>query len=174
MVNYRRHRVPGGCYFFTVTLLDRQASFLTDHIDALRAAFSRVKRRHPFEIDAVVVLPDHLHCIWTLPHNDADFSLRWRQIKSEFSRTLPVVEPVNPANLRRKERGIWQRRFWEHLIRDDHDYESHVDYIHYNPVKHGHAPSPQSWPFSSFKRFVERGIYPRNWSKCSQDLRIPD
>lgn len=127
MVNYRRYRVPGGRYFFTVTLLDRRASLLTDNIEKLRSAFFRVKRRHPFEIDAVVILPDHLHCIWTLPDNDADFSLRWREIKSRFSRTLPVVQPANSSHLLRKERGVWQRRFWEHLIRDDEDYKNHVD-----------------------------------------------
>ena len=173
MVAYRRHYVEGGCYFFTVTLLDRRASLLTDYIDPLRSAFRKVKQRHPFEINAIVILPDHLHCIWTLPDGDADFSLRWREIKSAFSRQLPSLEYQNNSRLQRNERGIWQRRFWEHQIRDEVDYQRHVDYIHYNPVKHSYVNNVSAWSHSSFHRFVDRGIYPQDWGS-SVDLPVPE
>jgi len=139
MVAYRRNYIKGGRYFFTVTLLNRQSTLLTDHIDNLRTSFRNVKLRYPFCIDAIVILPDHLHCIWTLPENDDAFSLRWREIKSAFSRNLAPIEYQNKSRKMRKERGIWQRRFWEHTLRDESDYQKHVDYIHYNPVKHGYV-----------------------------------
>ena len=174
MVSYRRARFPGASYFFTVTLLDRRASLLTDHIDDLRMAFSTVKQSHPFRIDAAVILPDHIHCIWTLPTDDADFSMRWREIKSGFSRRIRNREKITCSREQRKERGIWQRRFWEHLIRDDKDYQHHMDYIHYNPVKHSYVNHPAQWHHSSFHRLGERGVYPLDWSCVKTDRNIPE
>ena len=136
MTDYRRHRVPGGCYFFTVNLLERRGNtLLTDRIDLLRKAVRRVRRSRPFSIDAWVVLPDHLHTLLTLPPGDDDFSIRWRLIKSFFVRELPKTERLSRVRRDDGERGIWQRRFWEHAIGDDVDYGTHMDYVHFNPVK---------------------------------------
>ena len=168
MTNYRRHRITGGCYFFTVAIHDRRLRLLTDHIEQLRVAFRTVKQHHPFGIDAIVVLPDHLHCIWTLPESDDDFSLRWRQIKTAFSRQIPFGERRSASRSEKGERGIWQRRYWEHAIRDDDDYQRHVDYIHFNPVKHGYVVQPAEWPYSSFRRFVRLGIYPHDWAESGE------
>lgn len=162
-MQYRRAFVAGGRYFFTVNLLERDKSLLTDHIDLLKTAFRRVKLTHPFDIDAIVVLPDHLHTIWTLPANDTDFSTRWRLIKSHFSRGLPSTERINNSRKQQSERGIWQRRYWEHLIREDLDYQRHVDYLHYNPVKHGYVDKAIDLPYSSIHRFVEKGIISSDW-----------
>jgi putative transposase len=137
MPNYRRAFVPGGCWFFTVNLLDRRRRLLTDHIDALREATRLTQTRHPFSIDAMVVLPDHIHAVWTLPPSDADFSLRWRLIKIGLAKAVPKTELRSAVRVGRGERAIWQRRFWEHLIRDDEDYRRHVEYCYINPVKHG-------------------------------------
>ncbi len=164
MTNYRRNFLGGGTFFFTVNLADRRSCLLTAHIDLLRRAFRDVRRRHRFEIEAIVVLPDHLHAIWTLPEDDADFALRWRQIKAGFSRTLPGGESVSASRAGKGERGVWQRRYWEHTIRDDADFARHVDYIHFNPVKHGHATRVRDWPHSSFHRMVKLGIYPLDWA----------
>jgi len=161
--NYLRYRVPGGCYFFTVNLLERKKHLLTEHIDLLRHAFRTVKQQRPFHIDAIVILPEHLHCILTLPENDIDFSGRWREIKKIFSKQLPTTEYRSEIRLNRHERGIWQRRFWEHAIRDETDYIKHIDYIHYNPVKHGWVTQVIAWPYSSFHRFVKQGIYSPTW-----------
>ena len=163
MPDYRRNRVPGGTYFFTVNLLERKLSLLTDHIDALRAAVRRVRARHPFHIGAWVVLPDHLHCMWTLPPDDTDYSTRWKAIKIAFAKSLPATENLSQVRRAKGERGIWQRRFWEHTIRDDRDYSAHMDYVHYNPVKHGLVARVSAWPYSSFHRCVEAGIYPADW-----------
>ena len=163
MTNYRRFRLKGGCYFFTVTLAKRRSCLLTENIQALRTAFSEVKDAHPFSLEAVVILPDHLHCIWQLPFDDDDFSNRWRQIKTAFSRKLPKIEHRSKSRVHKGERGIWQRRFWEHAIRDDLDYQRHVDYIHYNPVKHEFVKRVAEWPFSSFHRFVRLGKYSNDW-----------
>ena len=146
MTNYRRLRQPGGTYFFTVNLADRRQRLLTDHIDALRGAFREVRQAHPFIIHAVVILPEHLHCLWELPAGDSDYSTRWRQIKAAFSRALPKEEAVAASRARKAERRIWQRRFWEHAIRDDADYAARFDYIHYNPLKHGCAKRARDWP----------------------------
>ncbi len=151
---YRRNFVPGGTYFFTVNLDDRNLRLLTENIELLRGAFRYTYARHPFTINAIVVLPDHLHAIWTLPNGDADFSMRWMLIKSYFSRGLKIAETTSPSRQRRRERGIWQRRFWERTIRDEADFAGHVDYIHYNPVKHGHAPDQTAWPYSSYRRWA--------------------
>jgi putative transposase len=149
MTSYRRNFIVGGSFFFTVNLADRRLCLLTDHIGELRAAFRETRLRHPFTTDAMVVLPDHLHAIWTLPEGDADFADRWRLIKSTFSRNLPLGEAVSQSRLRKGERGIWQRRFWEHTLRDESDFSSHVDYIHINPVKHGLVTRVRDWPYSS-------------------------
>jgi len=159
MPNYRRYRIPGGCYFFTVNLLERNKTLLVDHIDLFRESVRITKQRYPFHIDAWVILPDHLHSIWTLPPGDHDFSGRWREIKKAFSKALPRTERRSEARVRRKERGIWQRRFWEHAIRDDEDYAVHMDYVHYNPVKHGWVEHVADWPYSTFHRLVEKGPY---------------
>jgi putative transposase len=164
MPDYRRNRVPGGCYFFTVNLLDRTSDLLVANIGALRDATRVVRARRPFHIDAWVVLPDHLHAIWTLPPGDDDFSARWRALKIWFVKTIPPTEIRSATRARRGERAIWQRRFWEHTIRDDRDYATHLDYVHFNPVKHGLVDHPADWPFSSFHRCVARGIYPVTWS----------
>ncbi|ULL00016.1 transposase [Bradyrhizobium sp. I71] len=164
MTSYRRNFVPGGSYFFTVNLADRSLSLLTAHVDLLRAAFRQTRRRHPFTIDAIVVLPEHLHTVWTMPNGDADFAMRWRQIKSAFSRNLDNVEPVSPSRAAKGERGIWQRRYWEHTIRDEDDYARHIDYVYINPVKHGLVNRVCDWVPSSFHRHVALGIYPPDWA----------
>jgi putative transposase len=145
MPDYRRNRVPGGTYFFTVNLLDRRSELLVAHIDALRAAVRHARNRARFHIDAWVVLPEHMHCLWTLPDGDTNFPGRWRTIKTVFSKSLPATEPRSPTRLRRGARGIWQHRYWEHTIRDERDYAAHMDYIHFNPVKHGLASHPADW-----------------------------
>jgi len=132
MSNYRRLRIPGGCYFFTVNLAERRTDLLVRHIDTLREALREVRRGRPFRIDAFVVLPDHLHGIWTLPEGDDDFATRWMLIKAGFSRHLPAGERRSASRRRRDERGIWQRRYWEHAIRDDRDFAAHIDYVHFN------------------------------------------
>jgi putative transposase len=151
MTNYRRSNIAGACYFFTVNLADRQQSLLTEHIASLRSAFEYARARHPFIIDAIVILPDHLHAMWSLPEGDSDFAMRWRLIKTEFSRGLPQGERRSDSRLNKGERGIWQRRYWEHLIRDEADYARHVDYIHINPVKHGHV---LSWRIGRIRHFI--------------------
>jgi putative transposase len=168
MADYRRNFIPGGRFFFTVNLADRRSHLLTDQIDQLRNAFRYVRVRHAFTIDAIVVLPDHLHAIWTLPQSDADFATRWRLIKTMFSRSLDFGEHRSASRRAKGERGIWQRRFWEHTIRDENDFERHCHYIHYNPVKHGHVVAARQWPYSSFQRFVKLGVYPLDWAERQQ------
>jgi putative transposase len=163
MVRYRRNFIHGGTFFFTVTLADRRASTLVDHILSLRAAFRQTRREKPFDIDAIVVLPDHLHTIMTMPPDDADFSGRWRRIKGLFTRDV-VRCGLSLASNRRGEFDLWQRRFWEHTVRDDGDFARHVDYIHYNPVKHGLVTRVNDWPYSSFHRYVRQGILPDDWA----------
>lgn len=164
MPNYRRAFVPGGTWFFTVNLLERKNNdLLIREVDLLRETVRAVRQRHPFQIDAWVVLPEHMYAVWTLPPGDADFSKRWRLIKSGFSRALPKTEYRSNVRKASGERGIWQRHFWEHLIRDEKDFERHVDYVHVNPVKHRLVTQVSQWPYSSFHRYVERGVYPENW-----------
>nr|WP_298132341.1 transposase [uncultured Pseudoxanthomonas sp.] len=163
MTSYRRAFIPGATYFFTANLADRRTTLLVDHIDLLRDAIRYTRHRHPFDIDALVVLPDHLHALWTLPAGDADFPLRCRLIKTWFSRQLPRVEHRRMSRVDKGERGIWQRRYWEHLIRDEVDFARHVDYIHWNPVKHGHTPRVVDWPYSTFHRFVRDGVLAEDW-----------
>ena len=164
MTNYRRNFIPGGSFFFTVNLADRRQRLLTAHVDALREAFRYASSRHAFTIDAVVILPDHLHAIWRLPEGDIDYSLRWRHVKSAFSRALPPVEAISSSRRAKGERGIWQRRYWEHTLRDENDFARHVDYIHFNPVKHCHIGRVRDWPHSSFHRMVREGILPEDWA----------
>jgi putative transposase len=164
MPNYRRAFVPGGCWFFTVNLLERQRTLLVDHIADLRHAVAATRQGFPFAIDAFVVLPDHLHAILTLPPGDSDFSTRWRLIKSRFVRALPQCEQLSSVRAVRGERGIWQRRFWEHLIRDEVDYARHVEYCYINPVKHRLVGRVSDWPYSSFHRDVGAGIFPQDWA----------
>jgi len=152
-MRYRRADVPGTTYFFTLNAADRRGSLLTDHIDVLRESFRLVKSRHPFEIDAIVVLPDHLHLLMTLPSDDADFATRIMLIKQGFSRGVPAGERISTSRAARGERGLWQRRYWEHLIRDDQDLGRHIDYIHFNPVKHGHVVRASDWAHSSISAY---------------------
>ena len=162
-MRYRRVFVPGGSYFFTVNLGDRRSGLLTEHVDLLRAAVRRVRQDHPFQIDAMVVLPDHVHALWTMPEDDADYSRRWRLIKSSFSRGIPWTECIDASRIQKGERGIWQRRFWEHCIRDETDFARHVDYIHINPVKHGYVARAVEWPYSSIHRFIRQGVIGADW-----------
>jgi putative transposase len=167
MPNYRRLPAHGGTFFFTVVIADRRRALLTDNVDLLRSAFLRTRRDLPFAIDACVILPDHVHCIWTLPAGDCDFAQRWRLLKSSFSRGLSERETLSASRARRHERGIWQRRFWEHAIRNERDYAAHFDYIHYNPVKHGHVQRTADWPYSTFHRYVRSGVYPVGWASST-------
>lgn len=162
VVSYRRNFVPGGTFFFTVTLSDRRAHHLTKHIDVLRQAFRITRRERPFDIVAIVVLPDHLHTMFVMPPGDADFSGRWRRIKSLFTRAL-VAGGVPLTRNDKGEYGLWQRRFWEHTIRDLADLERHVEYIHFNPVKHGLVERVRDWPYSSFRRYVKKELLPKDW-----------
>jgi putative transposase len=170
MPDYRRNRVPGGTYFFTVNLLERRSRLLVEHIDAFREAVRQVRARKPFHIDAWVVLPDHAHCVWTLPPGDTDYSSRWKAIKIAFAKSLPKTERLSAARARKGERGIWQRRFWEHTIRDERDYAAHVDYVHINPFKHELVRQVSAWPYSSFHRLVAAGVYPNDWAGEVPDL----
>ena len=162
-MRYRRNYQPRGTYFFTVNLQDRNKSLLVERIDLLREAVRWVKIHKPFYIDAWVVLPDHMHAVLTLPEGDSDYSGRWREIKKRFSKGLPKNEHVSLARVNKNERGIWQRRFWEHTIVDERDYWHHVNYVHFNPLKHGLVERVVDWPYSSFHKAVESGIYRRNW-----------
>jgi putative transposase len=163
MPRYIRAQVEGGVFFFTVVLADRSSDVLVRHIDRLRRIYATVQERYPFETIAICVLPDHLHAIWGLPEGDTDFPLRWSLIKAGFSRGLAGDRSRSVSKISRRERGIWQRRYWEHAIRNDADLERHVDYIHFNPVKHGHVSQVCDWPHSSFHRYVAKGVLPQDW-----------
>ena len=163
MSHYRRSHIPGGTYFFTLTLADRSSALLVDEIDRLRAIYSDTQRKMPFETLAICVMPEHLHAVWALPPHDADYSRRWSRIKAGFSRGLQASVNVSPSKLAKRERGIWQRRFWEHQIRDEDDLQRHVDYVYFNPVKHGLVRRVVDWPHSSFHRDVGRGWLPADW-----------
>ena len=163
MSHYRRVRTEGGTFFFTVTLADRSSNLLVEHVDRLRRIYTAVQRDRRFVTIAICVLPDHLHAMWKLPDGDADFSVRWSLIKSGFTRGLPIDVDRSSSKLRRRERGLWQRRFWEHAIRDETDLQRHIDYIHFNPVKHGLVDRVGDWPYSSFKSYVARGDLPPDW-----------
>jgi putative transposase len=163
MSRYCRAKIEAGTFFFTVTLADRSSDALVRHIDRLRHIYQSIQKRYPFETVAICVLPDHLHAIWSLPPDDADFPLRWNRIKGDFSRGLQASATRTESKISRREKGIWQRRYWEHAIRDDADLARHVDYIHYNPVKHGYVTRARDWPHSSFHRSVAGGILPPDW-----------
>jgi len=163
MTNYRRNRVEGGAYFFTVAIAQRHLDLLVQHIELLKTALRDEKKFAPFVNLGFVVLPDHLHAVWRLPGGDTDYSNRWRRIKSRFSRALPHGEPVSDSRIAKSERGIWQRRFWEHTIRDEEDLRRHLDYVHYNPVKHGLVSRAADWPHSTFHEYVAQGIYSLDW-----------
>jgi putative transposase len=163
-MHYRRFRTEGGTYFLTLVTFDRKPILVTN-IEKLREAFLIVMKDRPFTIEAHVILPDHLHMIWTLPESDSDYPTRWRLIKHYFSRMMDknpgeVVSPVREA---KKERQIWQRRYWEHIIRDEADLNNHIEYIHYNPMKHGLVDEFKDWEYSSFHRYVREGFYPARW-----------
>lgn len=169
MSNYRRANTKGGTYFFTVVTYRRQRFLCNENIrEALRGGIRDVQTIHPFTIDGWVLLPDHLHCIWTLPTDDADFGVRWAMIKRFVTKKcgpdLRREDWMNESKRRRKESTIWQRRFWEHQIRDDRDYENHMDYLHFNPVKHGLVGKVKEWPHSTFHRYVGKGVYHQNWA----------
>ncbi|MBB1520204.1 REP-associated tyrosine transposase [Aquipseudomonas guryensis] len=162
MVNYRRARVAGACYFLTLALRDRSSDLLLRYSDELRMALRQVSSAKPFKLPAAVVLPEHLHLLMWLPEDDADFSSRVRMFKSLFIQHLQARGErvsINPKG----EASIWQRRFWEHLIRDEQDFAAHVDYIHANPMKHGLVLRAADWPLSSFHRYVQRGLLPSEW-----------
>jgi putative transposase len=168
MPRYLRPRVAGGTYFFTVVTFQRRKILTLDRSrQILGQAIKEVQRQYPFSIEAWVLLPDHLHAIWTLPQGDMDYSKRWGLIKAKFSKDGKELfheqQAVNPSRIKRREAAIWQRRFWEHGIRDDEDYGRHVDYIHYNPVKHGLVARVMDWPYSTFHRYVKEEFYPENW-----------
>ena len=164
-MDYRRAWYAGGTYFFTVNLLQRHDNdLLVKHIDILRSVVKKVKNKHPFVIHGWVVLPEHFHCVIELPLSETDFALRLRLIKSGFSKAIPKTEYRSDVRIKRGERGIWQRRFWEHLIKNEADYQAHMDYVHINPVKHGLVRDVKDWPYSTFHRWVKLGVYPANWA----------
>lgn len=170
MPNYRRIWMPGGTYFFTVAIADRESKLLVDHIHDLREAFRAVRSVRPFSVDAIVVLPDHIHAIWTLPPGDADYATRWSHIKAEFSRALPAHERATASRSRKRERGIWQRRYWARAIVDESDFAAHVDYVHINPVMHGLVARCSEWTWSSFHRFVRDGVLQESWGSARLPL----
>ncbi len=168
MVNYRRNRIPGGTYFFTVTLKDRKSSLLIEHIDSLRQSFKYTQTKYPFSVDAIVILPDHIHAIWTLPENDNDYPRRWQATKSKFTQSIRK-EGVPLSKNQKGEYTLWQRRYWEHTIRDEKDRSQHTDYIHFNPVKHGLTKQVKDWPYSSFHSYVKKGILENNWAEVVEE-----
>ncbi|MEW6449543.1 MAG: transposase [Pseudomonadota bacterium] len=169
MPNYRRAKVSGGTFFFTVTLADRTSDLLVREINRLRRIYSSVQSEHPFETIAICILPDHLRAIWSLPEGDSDFAKRWNLIKGGFSRGLPTADRSS-SKIAKREKGIWQRRYWEHMIRDDADLSRHIDYIHFNPVKHGLAPCVSDWSHSSFHQYVKRGDLLADWGGDVRDM----
>jgi putative transposase len=175
MPNYRRWRIPGGSFFFTVVTAGRRPILTTELGRAsLREALAEIQAERPFEIFAIVLLPDHLHAIWTLPPGDDDFSSRWGAAKASFTKKYlasgGVEAPISDSRRKKRERGVWQRRFWEHFVRHEDDLKRCLDYLHYNPVKHGLVERVRDWPWSSFQRFVKLGEYPENWG---EGVKIP-
>jgi putative transposase len=166
MPEYRRAKFKGTVFFFTVVLAERPSNLLVEQVHRLRTA----KERRPFDTVAICILPDHIHAVWALPETDADFATRWSLIKSGFSRGLDA-RPRSPSKILKREKGIWQRRYWEHAIRDDADLERHVEYIHFNPVKHGYVTPVADWPHSSFHRYVERGELAADWGGDMKDIQ---
>jgi putative transposase len=179
MPDYRRYFYPGGTFFLTVVTHGRRAFLCQDKArDCLRTAINKIRCQHAFESVAFVLLPDHFHCVWKLPEGDSDFSIRLGRIKREFTQTWlgqgGDEQVVSTARRKHRERGIWQKRFWEHTIRDDEDLIHHVNYIHYNPVKHGLADCPHKWPFSTFHRWAKEGYYSKDWlCNCGIEKHVP-
>jgi putative transposase len=172
-MSYRRTHSPGASYFFTVVTHQRQPLFqASENIQLLRTAFHHVKQKHPFALDAIVVLPDHLHALWTLPAGDANFSTRWRLIKEYVTRRVAPIyrQTRSRSRLSKQEQAVWQRRFWEHQIQDERDFEQHFNYIHINPVKHGYVANPADWPYSSFRKYVQAGVYAADWGRQTKIL----
>ena len=168
MSRYRRANTAGATYFFTVVTYRRQRFLCDEDVrDALKHAIQKVRTDYPFTIDAWVLLPDHIHSIWTLPPNDANFALRWQLIKRYVSRAcrarLNHTEWMSASKTKHRELTIWQRRYWEHQIRDDNDYAKHMDYLHFNPLKHGLVNNVKDWPYSTFHRYVKAGVYDERW-----------
>jgi putative transposase len=170
MPRYRRVKIEGALFFFTLALADRSSDLLVRHIERARCAYAVVQKRFPFETIAICILPDHLHALWQLPDGDADYASRWSLFKSAFSRGLATAPRRSASKIAKREKGIWQRRYWEHAIRDEKDLERHVDYIHYNPVKHKLVTRVVDWPHSSFHRYVEQGILPADWGGDVMDF----
>jgi putative transposase len=175
---YRRDNTPGSTWFFTVVTFRRQPVLCDDPVrEAIRSAIERTRIDWPFVIDAWILMPDHLHCLWTLPDGDADFSTRWNLIKRRTSKALKLSyyrpEWMSESKSAHRELTFWQRRYWEHRIRDDRDFEQHADYIHYNPVKHRLVPTPADWKYSSFHRYVRNGIYTPDWGS-GEDMQFND
>ena len=169
MSNYRRAQTPGGSYFFTVVTYRRQPLLVDpESRRILRTIIQQVRKEYPFTIDAWVLLPEHMHCMWTLPTGDADYSKRWGLIKAGFSKATQALlkrpEWINRSKAKHRESTIWQRRFWEHQIRDQEDFNRHMDYIHWNHVKHGHVSRVADCPFSTFHRYAAQGVYPPDWT----------
>ncbi|MDW5415615.1 transposase [Iodobacter sp. CM08] len=179
MPYYRRSKISGATYFFTVVTEHRQRILTNPDIRAaLRLAITKTRATQPFQIDAWVLLPDHLHCIWTLPETDNNFSNRWRSIKREVSVICGqhYLKPnlLSMRRIKKNNSTLWQPRFWEHLIRNEQDYENHMNYLHFNPVKHGLVNKVADWPWSSFHRMVSQHIYPEDWgSKNDINIVIP-
>jgi putative transposase len=170
MPQYRRAKFPGGTFFFTVAIADRGDDLLVREIERLRHAYRLVRHRRPFETVAICVLPDHLHAIWSLPDNDSDFSARWNLIKSGFSRGLAAAPSRTSRHIGKREKGLWQRRYWEHVIRGERDLCRHIDYVHFNPVKHGLVSRVVDWPHSSFHQYVEREELPADWGGDMREI----
>ena len=167
MTNYNRLKIDGAAYFFTLVLNDRIGSnLLITEFNQLKESIKKVKVSYPFKLNAMVVLPDHLHMIMSLPKNDTDYSVRIRLIKTYFSKSLNKTEAISTSRKSKEERGIWQRRYWEHVIRSETDFINHLNYIHFNPVKHGCCNRALDWPYSTFHNYVEKGLYPKSWA-CS-------
>ncbi len=174
-MRYRRATVPGATYFFTLVAHERRPLFVApENVRRWRDAVASYARRRPFIVEAEVILPDHLHALWTLPDGDSDYATRIRLIKTRVTKELAGPEASSsPSRLRKGERDIWQRRYWEHVIRDERDFQMHLDYIHYNPVKHGLAARPADWPHSTFSDWVSKGRYD-NWWGSDEMPPLPD
>lgn len=164
MVGYRRNYISGGTYFFTLALQNRTSEILIEKIELFKEAIHTVKLEHPFNMKAYVILPDHLHTLWELPEDDFNYSVRWQKIKTRFSKAI-INSGIVLNKTKHNEYDLWQRRFWEHTVRDQQDFENHVNYIHYNPIKHGLVDKLEDWPYSSFHHFVKTKKLPPNWAE---------
>lgn len=163
MVFYRRKKIKGGIYFFTATLRNRKSRLLVEHVSLLRRSFRRVQTERSFTVKAIVILPDHVHTLWELPIGDHDYAERWKKIKGYFTREIRK-QGVRLSRDKKGEYDLWQSRYWEHVVRDEEDLENHINYIHYNPVKHKRVKKIRDWKYSSFHRYVEKGLLPDDWA----------